>query len=198
VADLAALEAACVGREPVFPTAAPPAGLLVTMQGFAQFAEAVRLTPASDLASLMAAAEPRQTTSALAVSRLHQRADAFDVMVRALRSDDAVWQGAGAAMAYASAPMDERLPKLLVDIITTLPLTPRSDVSERVVGHDRVEELLAVIIDQSMGSSEMLAALAALQRNVARTDPDLARTVGFVLRELHGMPATRTRAGFLP
>ena len=181
-----------------FPTQRPPVKLPTRLDAFAQFADAVQLTPESDLATLIAAAEPRNAASRLAVSHVLRRADAFDVIVTALRSDDTVWQSAGAAMARAAQPVDPRLPDVLIDILGSLTVSPSSRVPDRVVGADRFEELLLVIADQKLDTPAILAALPLLQRRVARLDTTLASRIGLVLRELHGTPPPRTRPGFLP
>jgi hypothetical protein len=191
VEELRALEQHWEHREPVFPTAEAPPNIPATMQAFGHFAVAARLTPTSELSALIASAIPDSPASGVAVARLRQRADAFEVMIAALRSDDRMWQSAGAAMAYAIRPLDARLPDILTEIINGLSVLPRLDVPERVVCRARAEELLAVIVDQRIATKPMLSALAALQRKLPRVDPDLTRIVGLVLRELHGIPDTR-------
>lgn len=200
VAELSALEdqRAAGLAHVAFPVQRPPVKLPTQLNAFAQFADAVHLTPESDLSTLIAVAEPRNAASRLAVSHLLRRADAFDVIVAALRSDDAVWQSAGAAMARTAQPVDPRLPDVLIDILQNLTLAPSSRVPDRVVGADRCEELLLVIADQKLDTPAMLAALPLLQRRVARLDTTLASRIGLVLRELHGTPPPRTPPGFLP
>ncbi|MBL0172017.1 MAG: hypothetical protein IPP90_15095 [Gemmatimonadaceae bacterium] len=190
-AEVTELENAWRGHEPDFPTQRPPDNLPTTMQAFAQFATALRLTPASELSQLMASAEPRNPASALAVSRLLQRTDAFEVMVAALRSADVVWQSAGAAMAQAARPMDPRLPDVLVEIMNGLSLELMPHVPGRIASGMRVEELLVVIADHQITTDAMLSALPKLQRRVAPLDAGLASNIGVVLRELHGIPPAR-------
>jgi hypothetical protein len=158
---------------------------------FAQFATAVRLSPHSDLADLIASADPQNAACALAVSKLMARTDAYEVMVSALRHDEVAWQGAGAAMACAARPFDPRLPKVLVDILNDLPIGPHAVMPDRIAGRARWNELLAVIASHPVNTPEIRASLPRLQRAVARLDADLASHIGEVLRVLHGLPAPR-------
>lgn len=174
-----------------FPLQAPPENLPPRLLPFAQFATAVRLTPQSDIADLIASADPQNAACALAVSKVMARPDAFDVMVSALRSDDPAWQGAGAAMACAARPFDPRLPNLLLDILNSLPVTPHSRVPDRIAGTARWNELLAVIASHPVDTPEIRATLPRLQRAVARLDADLAGHIGEVLRGMHGLPTPR-------
>ncbi len=193
VSELAAAEAA--QREGVegcvFPSQAPPVRMPPSLLPFAQFATAARLTPDSDVADLLASADPQNAACALAVSKLLARPDAFEVMVTALRQDDAVWQGGGAAMACAARPFDPRLPSVLLEILTALPMVPHARVPDRIAGTARWSELLAVIAAHPVDTPEIRATLPRLQRAVAGVDVDLAGRIGHVLRVLHGLPTPR-------
>lgn len=189
-AELLALEEQSRGPAAThrFPLQRAPSSLPTQQYLFAQFAEAVQLTPHSDVADLLRAAEPNQAACALAVSHLLQRDDAFEVMTGALQSDNRVRQGAGAAMAFAATPVDPRLPTVLCDVLTSLPLSSPSSVTNRVVGATRCEELLQVIAMHNLRTPTIVAALAAVQRRVARIDTELASRVGRVLKKLHDHP----------
>jgi hypothetical protein len=168
-----------------FPSQRPPGPLNAQQYIFAQFAATMQLTPRSHVAELLQAAEPNQAGCALAVSHLLQRDDAFEVMIDALHSDDAILQGAGAAMAFAATPIDPRLPKVLSDLLTSLPLSAPATIAHRVVGRTRCEELLAVIAKHHLKTPTIVAALVAVQHRVARRDAELASRVGSVLKILH-------------
>lgn len=177
-----------------FPLQAPPANLPPRLLPFAQFATAVRLTPQSDLADLIASADPHNAACAVAVSKLMARPDAYEVMVSALRHDEAAWQGAGAAMACTARPFDPRLPKVLLDILNDLPIRPHAVMPDRIANPARWNALLAVIASHPVDTPEIRATLPRLQRAVVRLDADLADHIGEVLRGLHGLPTPR--AGF--
>lgn len=177
-----------------FPLQASPENLPPRLLPFAQFATAVRLSPESDLADLIASADPQNAACALAVSKLMARQDAHEVMVSALRHDESSWQGAGAAMAHAARPFDPRLPKVLLDILNDLPIRPHAAMPDRLASRARWNELLAVIASHPVDTPEIRATLPRLQRAVARLDADLAGHIGEVLRVLHGLPTPR--AGF--
>ena len=200
VAELVALENQRVGRthESDFPIATPPPDLPGQMRAFAEFWSALRLTPDSDLSQLMAFAQPCSPGSAIAVGHLLRRSDVFEVMVRALRSRDAEWQGAGIAMARAARPVDPRLPEVLIDIMNGLSFDPLIDVPGRIVSCGRFEALFVVIADLELATPEMLAALKALQRRLVRHDAYLVNRITIVLRELHGEPPQTPRGPWLP
>jgi hypothetical protein len=193
VSELAAAEAARPGGVEgcAFPSQAPPVALPPRLLPFAQFATAVRLTPHSDVADLLASADPQNAACALAVSKLMSRADAYEVMVTALRHDDPAWQGGGAAMACAARPFDPRLPSVLLEILTALPIVPHARVPDRIAGTARWSELLAVIAAHPVDTPEIRATLPRLQRAVAGVDVELAGRIGHVLRVLHGLPTPR-------
>ena len=197
---LAALEADRRARRqrPDFPTAEPPEDLPRQMEGFAQFWAALQLTPHSDLAQVMALAQLQSAGSAIAVEHLLHRADAFDLMVTALRSPDHMWQSSGIAMAWESRPVDPRLADVLIDIMSRLPLAARPDGSGRITQYGRFEDLFVVIAELKLATPEMIAALKALQRRLVRLDTDLVSTITSVLRELHGEPPTQRRGPWLP
>lgn len=188
--ELAVLEDACSARthSVKFPAQSPPSALPTTMQAFAQFSVAAALSSSSDLAQLFHSADPWNAASAVGVAKLLARADAFEVMVAALRSSEHTRQLAGAAMAHAMTPSDSRLPAVLADVLNTISLAPHSKVPDRVAGAARCEALLLVIADGMITAPEILAALPALQRRVVRKDETLASRIGEVLRELHGSP----------
>jgi hypothetical protein len=193
--ELLELERACSERALIieFPTKLPPGALPTTMQAFAQFAVAARLTSTSDLAQLFTSADPWNAASAVAVAALLARDDAFEVMVAALRSNDHTRQLAGAAVAHAMTPSDSRLPAVLAEVLNTISLAPHSKVPGRVAGAARCEALLLVIADGMITAPEILAALPALQRRVVRKDEALASRIGMVLRELHGFQGELVR-----
>jgi hypothetical protein len=68
--------------------------------------------------------------SHIAVDLLWQRPDAFEVMVRALRSNDSLWQSAGHAMARFPSG-DERLAGVIIEILNRLSLEPLPDSRAR-------------------------------------------------------------------
>lgn len=190
---LAVERAADVGvRAGLFPMNPPPGPLSPKQLAFAQFAAAAQLTPHSDLSDLLASADPQNAACAVAVWLLQQRPDVFDVMIGALRSDDPKWQGAGAAMAFSIKPYDPRLPDLLVELVTTLPVVAHSSTLGRVAYAVRFLEIMAVIAEHVMNTAAIRAALSQLQRRVVSLDADLAGHIGYVLRVLHGIPTQRT------
>ncbi len=196
--ELLALETA--GRAGVWnvalPTDRPPEALPSRLLAFGQFADAVQLTPHSELTDLMTSADPYNAACAFAVSRVLQRDDAFDVMVAALRSEHASWQGAGAAIAMAGQPFDPRLPDVLMELLRDLSIVPHARMVGRIAGAVRCEELLAVIVAHPVDTPALRAMLAQLQRRVARPDPELAGRIGEVLRVLHGLPSPRSGFSF--
>jgi hypothetical protein len=200
VAELIALEDARLGRtyESDFPTAAPPPGLPKSMEGFAQFWSALRLTPESDLTQLLAHAQLANPGSAMAVARLLRRPDAYDVMVNALRGRDAVSKSAGIAMARSARPVDPRLSEVLIEIMNGLSLEPRPDLPGRIVSWGHFEALLVVIADLKLATPEMFAALTTLQRRLVRHDADLVSCITTVLRELRGEPPPTHWGPWLP
>jgi hypothetical protein len=200
LAELVALEDELLGRtqEIPFPSAPPPAELPRQWQAFAHFWSALRLTPESDLSQLLSFAQLQSPGSAMAVERLLRRPDAFDVMVNALRSREAVSQSAGTALARAARPVDPRLPEVLIEIMNGLSLEPRPDVPGRIVSCERLEALLVVIADLKLATPEMFAALKALQRRLVRHDADLVSCISIILRELRGEPPPTHRGPWLP
>lgn len=200
LAELNALESKLLGRtyEISFPTAQPPVDLPKQLEAFRYFQAALRLTPESDLPRLLSFAQLGSPGSAIAVERLLRRPDAFEVMVTALRSSEAVMQSAGIAMARAARPVDPRLADVLIEILNGLSFEPLPDVPGRIVSCRRFEEILVVIADLKLASGDVLAALKALQRRLIRHDSSLVSYITLVLRELLGEPPPSQQGPYLP
>ncbi|MEO7346718.1 MAG: hypothetical protein ABIZ49_06810, partial [Opitutaceae bacterium] len=129
------------------PAAKPPADVPDSLRGFIDIWEALRLRPESDLPLLLHFAQLRSAASEVAVALLLRRANAFDVTLAAMRSDDPARQSAGIALARAARPADPRLADMLIELMNGLSLAPLPDVPGRIVSCLRFAALLVVIAD---------------------------------------------------
>jgi hypothetical protein len=109
-------------------------------------------------------------------------------MVRALRSNEELWQSVGFAMASASRSRDQRLVDVLIEILSGLSFAPLPDVPGRIVSCERFEALLVLIADLKLATPEMLETLGRLQRRLIRHDTWLVKYIDIVVRELKGEP----------
>ena len=73
---------------------------------------------------------------------------------------------------------------MTIELLDAVPMTPLDGVPDRLGGWHRVELLLLVIVERKLGSPEMVAALRALMRKVARHDATIVDRVRTVLRQL--------------
>ena len=154
------------------PTSPPPHALPEAFRCFANLWDALQLRPDSELSRLMALAQLDSQASPVATELLLRRPDAFDLIVQALSSDDPVWQSAGVAMSRQASPPDPRLAGVLIDLMSSLPLTPLADVPGRVVSCGRFEALLVVIADLKLATPEIIATLVELERRLAELPQD--------------------------
>ncbi len=181
---LAVLREAGVPRNPA------PAGVPQGLEGFVDTWEALQLKPDSDLLELIRLAQLRNAASPVAAELLCARGDAFEVLGRALRSEDATWQSAGVAMAFAGGGPAGALADLVMDLLEGLPLEPLPDVPGRVKAWRRFEELLLVLAERRLATPRVLKGLVPLCRRVVRRDLDVARAINIVDRELRASPSS--------
>jgi hypothetical protein len=165
-------------------TAPPPAGLPNELRGYELLWQALQLTPQSDLELLLHHAQLRSPGSVVAAEVVRARADVFDVVEAALRSDDSTRRGAGFAIARDWRTPDPRLEGVLIELLETLPLEPSPDAPMCVKSRGRGELLLLLVAELRLATPAMLAALRERMRAFGRRDDFLANCARLVVQEL--------------
>ena len=163
---------------------APPAELSNVLRGYEYLWDAMQLRPDSDVSLVLSLAQPGLLGSALATDLLLRRADAFDVMRRALQSDDGATRRAGFSMARDMNPVDPRLADVLIDMLSTLTLEPSLTVPGQVVGHARFAMIFLIVAETRVSSPTLLVTLRALLRPLARHDATLVDYLRIAIREM--------------
>jgi hypothetical protein len=175
-------------RDLDWPQTPPPAEMPESLRDFVALWEALLLRKDCELSKIIHLAQPSSQASHIGVDLLGQRPDAFEVMLRALRSDDKLWQGAGFALARESQGRNEELADVIIDILTSLPLEPLPDVPGRIVSCQRFEALLVLIADLKLATPKVFDTLTELQRRLIRRDSWLVKYITIIVRELKGEP----------
>jgi len=153
------------------PSEPPPAALPPQLAGFAVVWQAMQLTPETDTKVLLPYAQGSGPGSAIAAELLTGMQDAPQRLVELLRSGRAGPLQAALALLRA-APRPECLP-LILEALQAVPLTPLSDVPDRLSHWDCFELLLLMLAELRTQAREPPAVLRALMRKVARHDTTL-------------------------
>ncbi|MEQ1690423.1 MAG: hypothetical protein ABMA00_04010 [Gemmatimonas sp.] len=165
-------------------TNSPPSDLGSVIRGYGDLWESLQLRANSEVRDLLRLAHPGRLGSALATDLLLRRADAFDLMISALRSDDGAQQRAGFSMARDMKPVDPRLSDVLIDMLGALSLEPSLSGNGRVASWAKYEMVFLIAAEARVSTPRLLATLRALMRKLARHDASLVDYVRIVIREL--------------
>lgn len=160
------------------PQAAPPDSLPRSFSGFVTVWQDLQLTPQSDLPLLL---DRANHDSIIAADLLLQRSDATELLHEALLSGR---PGAALALLRVSADPPPDLTAPLIEALHAIPMTPHTDLPDRIAQWHRLEVLLLLIAENRFRSPEMSATLRALMRKVARHDATLVGCLRITLREL--------------
>lgn len=160
------------------PKGPPPAGLPSPLAGFAAIWNDLQLTAESDVRQLI---DRANGDSIIAADLLIQRSDAAALLDEAIRSGR---PGAALAMLRVSSHPPQDLTPILIEALNAIPMTPRTDMPDRITQWHRMEVLLLIIAENKFRSPAMSAALRALMRKVARHDSSLVSQIRIALREI--------------
>ena len=152
----------------------------------------IGLPPDTDFETLQPHANLASPSSELAAALLLRRPNAYDTMMRCLRSKADADFSAGIAMLRDARPLfsgpdDPRLAPALLEVMDELALGPLKDVPGRVESWFRFEALLVAIADLGANSAEMLDGLDTLRKKIAAKDATVAEAIRIVINELNGV-----------
>ena len=186
-------------RRAGFPTKPPPKSLPTQFSGFRDVWNTLQLTPDSPVSELIRAAQLGKPANAVAADTLVRRRDNEQLMLDALRSSDPAERIAGHEMALlqTNPAVQAKLGPVIIDILESLPMTPRQDMPDRIASWGRYDALLVLVQTLKISTPAMREALIKQQHRLIRHDHELIRGIRAVLDALDGKEAPR-RDGFFP
>jgi hypothetical protein len=161
-----------------FPKARPPASLVPAFTHFASLWNDLQLTPQSDPEHLITRT---REDSLIAAELLMQRNDSEALLRNAVNEG---WLDVALLMLRTNSQAQPWLEQAMIDLLDTVPMTPRENMPDRIQKWPRVELALIIAIEQRLNSVTMTTALRALMRKVARHDATLVNCIRITLREL--------------
>lgn len=164
------------------PADAPPQALPTRFAGYAEVWRDLQLTAQSDATLLIERADDMST---IAAELLAARTDWASLLEQTLSQAQ---PRATLAMLRAAtqhpAGLTSKLTAWLIDILSTVAITPHATLAGRIARWHQVEVLLLIVAEHHCFSRAMSTTLRALMRRLARHDMALASQAGVVLREL--------------
>ena len=194
-ADFAAAQQTMTVRESIrtcgFPKGDAPSELPANLIAFGMMARAMQLTADSPLDDLLHHAQLASAASGVAAQLITERADASDFFLETLQSRNIARVGIALAMTREWKQLPSDTTSLILEQLSTMPLTAHREAYERIEGCERFELLLLMLSELRPVAPETPAALRVLMRRVARHDATLVGCIRAVLAVLESPVAAK-------